>query len=337
MKVERRSFWVSFLVMLAIVFGLSTHSQAETRFGFYCIAPPASPVIKVMEILKKDLAEDSDGEIAVDLYPSGQLGPESAGLNKLKIGAVKTAAITGVAISKMEPKANALMLPFVFDNWAEVKDFCQYSQGDYLNDIEKSLDKKGLKLLGVGSYGFFNMLATEQFLTSPEDFKGVKIRVYPTKILIDLYKALGASPTPISFPEIYTALQQGVIEATDGTLDSAYASKQYEVAKYLTRTKHLHGFFLYLANKSWFEGLPQEIQTQLETKFREYALMEIEKSESFADKMLKLFKEKGVETKALKPEQRQELKEATREVHTKYSKKIGNDLVDKFYSEMDFQ
>ena len=306
----------------------------EVKMGFYSIAPPFSPVNTSMDKMKASLAEKSGGRIKMDLYPSGQLGPESAGLNKLKFGAVQAAAITGVAISTMEPKANVLMMPFVFETWEDVEKF---ANGKVIAEIGESLNKKGLKLMGIGSYGFFNTLSVKKPLIKPEDFKGVKIRVYPTPVLVDLYKILGASPTPVSFPEIYTALQQGVIEATDGTLDSSNASKQYEVAKHLSRTNHIHGWFLYLVNKKWFNGLSKEDQALVADNFKEYAKVAREESRKYDDKILKSYQEKGVEIRTLTDDERAVLRKQTAPIHEKYRNKIGPKFMDEFYEELDYQ
>lgn len=332
---KRLSLSMIALAMVIIAPGIgSVEAKDKTQMGLYCIAPPSSPVNTAMEKMNEYLKKKSDGTFEVRLFPSGQLGAESAGLNKLQMGAVEAGAITGVAISTIEPKANILMLPFVIQSWDDVE---KLANSKIMGEIGASLETKGLKLMGIGSYGFFNILSVKKPLVAPEDFSGVKIRVFPTPILIDLYKALNASPTPISFPEIYTALQQGVIEATDGTLDSSYASKQYEVAKYLTKSEHIHGWFLYLVNKKWFESLATDKQKMLQDSFRQFSAVAREESKNFDDKIFKIYDEEGVEIITLSDDQRSELMEATKQIHQTYGKSIGADFVDRFYEEMGFQ
>jgi TRAP-type transport system periplasmic protein len=343
-KPKMRRFWKMKKIILAVmaigmIMGITAISGPatageEVKMGFYSIAPPFSPLNTSMDKMKASLAEKSGGRIKMTLYPSGQLGPESAGLNKLKFGAVQAAGISGVAISTIEPKANVLMMPFVIETWEDVEKF---ANGKVMGEIGKSLEKKGFKLMGAGSYGFFNTLSKNKALVKPDDFKGVKIRVYPAPVLVDLYKILGASPTPISFPEIYTALQQGVIEATDGTLDSSDASKQYEVAKYLSRTNHIHGWFLYMVNKKWFEGLSREDQALIAESFKEYVKVEREEIQKVAEKILKSYKEKGVEIRELTDDERAVLRKKTAPIHEKYRGKIGPQLMDEFYAELDYQ
>ncbi len=333
----KKSFWVVTVIMLALIslIGIQNASAGDKiQMGLYSIAPPFSPINKAMEMMNTFLQEEGKGAIEVQLYPSGQLGAESAGLNKLQIGAVQAGAITGVAISTIEPKANILMMPFVIKNWEDVE---KLANSEMMKEIGLSLEKKGLKLMGIGSYGFFNILSVKKPLVKPEDFPGVKIRVFPTPVLVDLYKMLGASPTPIAFPEIYTALQQGVIEATDGTLDSSHASKQYEVAKHLTKTEHIHGWFLYLVNKAWFEGLSADNQKLLQDAFAKYSAVARTESKNYDDKIFKIYEDAGVEIITLEEDQRNALKEIALPIHDKYRSVIGEDFLDRFYKEMNFE
>lgn len=325
---------VASILMVMGVFMPGTDANAKTTVKYYCIAPPFSPVNTSMEQMKAHLEKESGGEIEMALFPSGQLGPESAGLNNLKIGAVQAAAITGVAISVMEPKANMLMLPYVFKSWDDVEAF---ATGPVMAELGKSLEGKGLKLMGVGGYGFFNILSTKKLLTDLGDYAGVKIRVYPTPILVDLYKTLGAAPTPIAFPEIYTGLQQGVIDATDGTLDSSNASKQYEVAKFLTKTDHLYGWFLYLVNKPWYDKLDAKQQKLLADGFKTYAAVARKETKAFDVKVMKDYTEKGVKILELPEAKRNEFLKATYVIHEKYKDTIGDDLLERFYKELNFK
>ena len=334
---KRNSVLVSISICIAMVlyaFMPCAEAGPKSTMKYYCIAPPFSPINVAMEQMKTHIEKLSSGELNMELYPSGQLGPESAGLNNLKMGAVQAAAITGVAISVLEPKANMLMLPYVFNSWEDVESF---SKGAVMAEIGQSLEKKGLKLMGVGGYGFFNILSTKKMMVDVDDYNGVKIRVYPTPILVDLYKTLGASPTPIAFPEIYTGLQQGVIEATDGTSDSAYASKQYEVAKFLTRTEHIYGWFLLLVNKRWYDKQDAKSQNLLTEAFQTYAAVAREETKKTDLKLLDTFAENGVEIIRLPQDKRRTIMKATYPIHEKYKDSIGAELLDRFYKELDFK
>ncbi len=333
----KRMILVAMAICLFFAIGAESsivNAGEKCTLGFFSIQPPFIPISRSMEKLKKYLEEESNGNVEMNLFLGAQLGSESAGLNKLKIGTVQTANLSGVAISTIEPKANVLMMPFVFNTWDDVEKF---ANGPIMEEIGASLEKKGLKLMGVANYGFFKILSVDKFVASKEDLKGVKIRVYPTPIMVDLYETLGASPTPIAFPEIYTALQQGVIDATDCSLDSSYASKQYEVAKYLTMTNHIHGWFVLVANKKWFDSLSEDIQKLVSEGFKKYALDARRAAKEYDENILNIYKEAGVKVKFLTDEERQEFKKATETIHKKYQSKIGVDFMQKFYKETDYK
>lgn len=326
------------VISICLIFMMGTavptvHAGEKCTIGFYSIQPPFIPISRSMAKLKKFLEKESNGNVEMNLFLGGQLGSESAGLNKVKIGTVQTGNFSAVAISTIEPKANVLLMPFVFNTWDDVEKF---AGGPVMEEIGKSLEKKGLKLMGVANFGFYKILSVDKLVASKEDLKGVKIRVYPTPILVDFYKTLGASPTPISFPEVYTALQQGVIDATDCSLDSSYASKQYEVAKYLTMTNHIHGWFVLVANKRWFDKLPEETQKLVSEGFRKYAIDARKSAKEYDEKILKIYKEAGLKIKVLTDEERQAFKDATAPIHKKYKSKIGVDFMEKFYKETNY-
>jgi len=307
--------------------------ESQYKIKFYSIAAPWAPVNVAAKKLSDYLKKRSEGKVELVMFTAGQLGAESAAMNQLQLGTLQTAAITGVAISTIEPKANVFMLPFVFNNYDDVKKF---ARSDLILELDRSLQKKNLRIMGVTTYGFFNILSTKKFIIAPDDFKGIKIRVYPTPILTDMYKLLGACPTPVAFTEVYTALQQGVVEATDGTFDSAYASKQYEVAKYLTMTKHVVGWFLYLANKQWFDSLPEEIKRILSEGFELYSEVATNESENFERETAELFKKKGVKIKELSKSEREVLSKALYPLHEKYRSRIGGDFLKRFYEATGF-
>ncbi len=331
-----RRMVVAIAVMTIVLGGfVSSGWAADTiNMGFYSIAPSFAPPVAAIEKMKETLEKETNGAIQMKLYPAGQLGPESAGLNAIKIGTVQTASFSSVSISTVAPEANALMMPFVLNTWEDVE---KIVHGPSMAKIGQTLESKGFKLLGVGSYGFFTVLSKKGLINSLNDMKGLKIRVYPTPVLVDLYKLLGASPTPLAFPEIFTGLQQGVIEATDGTLDSSHASKQYEVAKFLTETNHLHGFHFYVANKAWFSKLAPEMQELIARRFKEYIDLELKMSREYEDQIREIYKKEGVQFKTLSDKEREDFKASTRPIHDQFRSSIGEAFMTQFYSETGYK
>ena len=322
------------MIIALSVFIQKADAKAKYTIKHYCVAPPVSSVNTSMEKMSKFLKEESGGNLEMKIFPSGQLGPESQGLNSLKIGAVQSAAITAGTLSLLEPKANIMMLPYAFKTF---NDLVTFSKSETLSKIGESLETKGIKLMGVGGYGFFNILSTKKHLTEVNEFKGLKIRVLPTPILVEFYKTLGAVPTPIAFPEVYTGLQQGVIGATDATLESSWGGKQYEVATYLTRTDHLYGWWLYLVNKAWYDKLPVKTQKLVSKGFTDYTATALNETKKFKSMVLKFYTEKKINMIQLSDEERNALRKKTYGIHEKYKDAIGPDLMNLFYKELNFK
>jgi tripartite ATP-independent transporter DctP family solute receptor len=313
-----------------LIVALPRYSQAEAKYTikYYSVAPPFTPANVVVQQLKEELSKKTKGDVDINLFLGGQLGAENVGLNQIQMGAVQTGVIAGTVVSVIEPKVNAWLLPFMFKDMGDVEKLLSSPAAD---EVAKSLEKKGLKLLGLTTYGFFNLMHKNKSIMNVEDFKGLKLRVIPVPILVDVYKTLGASPTPIAFPEVYTALQQGVVDGTDASYDTANASKQYEIAKYFVLSNHIHGTFFYLANKKWFDGLPKNIQVLLTDGFRKAAKDCINIYAKNDAELKAKFEKAGVTIKQLPDANREALKKATYPVHEKYRGSIGSDYLELVY------
>lgn len=319
---------VILFVLLIVVMPRCCIAQAKHTIKYYSVAPPVTPANVVVQKLKEDLSKQSKGEVEINLFLGGQLGAENVGLNQIQMGAVQTGVIAGTVVSVIEPKVNAWLLPFIFRDMGDVEKLIASPAAE---EIAISLEKKGLKLLGLTTYGFFNLMHKNKFIMNVEDFKGLKLRVIPVPILVDIYKTLGASPTPVAFPEVYTALQQGVVDGTDASYDTANASKQYEIAKYFVLSNHIHGTFFYLANKKWFDGLPKSIQAMLTEGFKKAAKDCIAIYAKNDAELKAKFEKAGVVIKPLPNTNREALKKATYPVHEKYRSSIGPDYLELVY------
>ena len=192
-------------------------------------------VHKAMLFMAQRLEELSNGEMTMDIYPSGQLGSEREVIELLQIGSL---AMTKVSVSPLEgfvPDMKIFNLPYLFrdhQHFLRVLD----------SPIGKQLLEAPLKagLLGLGYYdaGSRSFYTTERPVQTPQDLKGLKIRVQESQTAMQMVSSLGGSPTPVSWGELYTALQQGVVEGAENNPPSYYLSHHYEVAPYYTLDEH---------------------------------------------------------------------------------------------------
>jgi len=173
----------------------------------------------------------SDGTLNVEIYPNGQLGDDKEVLELLKEGAVAFAnGIPAAKMTSFSPEMEVLNLPFLFQSPEEMG---KMLSGDVGKKLLDSLEKYGFKGLAWHSWLFRYPISSVP-LKKPEDFKGLRIRVMGIPIAIDAYKALGASPTPIPFGELYTSLQTGVVDACENDIVTLYTQRFYEVTKYIS-------------------------------------------------------------------------------------------------------
>ena len=192
-------------------------------------------VHKAMVRMGEVLKEKSDGTMQVEIYPSQQLGTERECLELLQIGSLDMTKVSSGVMENFAPKMKFFGLPFLFRDKAHSFEILDGPIGkELLNDGEKYW-LKGLGYYDAGSRSFYTK---ETPINNPEGLSGLKIRVMESVTAVDMVRALGGSPTPISWGELYTALQQGVVDGAENNPPSFYLSKHYEVCKYYSLDEH---------------------------------------------------------------------------------------------------
>ncbi len=191
-------------------------------------------VHKAMVFMADRLKEKSKGQLEIKIYPNQQLGSERELVELLQIGSVGMTKVSTATMENFAPNFRVLGLPYLFKNGEHMFRVLEGSVGKDL--LESSRDKR---LLGLAFYdsGDRNFYAKTPIKT-PDDLIGKKIRVMPSKTAIDMVESLGGSATPISWGELYTALQQGIVDGAENNLPSFYLNRHYEVCKYFTMDGH---------------------------------------------------------------------------------------------------
>ena len=217
-------------------------------------------VHKAMVKMGEDLEKLSDGKLKLEIYPSQQLGTERQCLELLQIGSLDMTKVSVGVLENFAPKMKVLGLPFLFRGREHAFEVLDGPIGQQLlNDGEKYW-LKGLGYYDAGSRSFYTK---EKPVNTPEDLKGQKIRVMESVTAMDMVRGLGGSPTPISWGELYTALQQGVVDGAENNPPSFYLSRHYEVCKYYTLDEHTILPDVLLAGTQTWEKLTQEEQAWL--------------------------------------------------------------------------
>jgi len=193
------------------------------------------PVHKAMELMGEELQKKSDGKLKLEIYPSQQLGSERQCLELLQIGSLGMTKVSAAVMENFAPDMKVFGLPFLFKNKAHRFKVLDGKIGKELLDGGTKYWLKGLGYYDAGSRSFYTK---EKQINSPSDLKGMKIRVMESATAMNMVKKLGGSPTPISAGELYTALQQGVVDGAENNPPTFYLSRQYEVCKYYSLDEH---------------------------------------------------------------------------------------------------
>jgi tripartite ATP-independent transporter DctP family solute receptor len=190
------------------------------------------------EELAKAMNEKSGGRIQATVYPSGQLGTLRTMTEALQLGTLEMSTQSPGGLASFWAPMGVLELPYMFNNNQEVYEILDGPIGQELN--EKFLAKTGVRILAYWMNLERDTTNNIRPITKPEDFKGIKLRVPETKTVVDTIRVLGGNPTPMAFGELYTALSQGTVDGQENPPSIIYASKLYEVQKYLSMTRHVY-------------------------------------------------------------------------------------------------
>lgn len=222
------------LVVSILFLGCSIDNKTKTlRLGHGLDV--SHSVHKAMVKMGEDLFERSGGKLKLQIYPSQQLGTERECLELLQIGSMDMTKVSVGVLENFAPKMKVLGLPFLFRDREHSFTVLDGPIGQSLLNEGEQYWLKGLGYYDAGSRSFYTM---NKPVLEPADLEGQKIRVMESATAVNMVKALGGSPTPISWGELYTSLQQGVVDGAENNPPSFYLSRHYEVCKYYSLDEH---------------------------------------------------------------------------------------------------
>lgn len=248
--------------ILPVLFLLSCADLSDTTFLKLAHGLDAThPVHKGMVYMQEKVKEKSGGKLQIEIYPSQQLGTERQALELLQIGSLAMTKTSGAVMENFAPKIKCLSLPYMFRDREHV-----YKVQDGKVGKELLLESEKYRLRGLGYFdaGQRSFYTKEKSIMKPEDLTGLKIRVQESVMAMNLVRSLGGAPTPISWGELYTALQQGVVDGAENNPPSFVSSRHYEICKYYSLNEHTAvPDILVIGTTAWNRLTPQE-QTWLQ-------------------------------------------------------------------------
>jgi TRAP-type transport system periplasmic protein len=288
LRASRRGFLGASLALLPAI-GLIKTAAAAAQFEFKCGSTNAldhPATIRVTQMWAA-IERESGGRIHTHFFPNGQLGGEAGIFTQLRAGAVQFQLIGAGNLASVVPEVNICSVGFAFNSVAEG---FRVLDGTFGRTLRTEIAAKGLQALETTyDSGMYDISSSSHPVRIPDDLRGFKIRVPESRIMVDLFKELGASPTPLSPPEVYTALQTKLIDGTCAPLVTIQASRWYEVQKYIGLSNHGMSPNWLLANGAAWQSLPPDLQAIVERNNTKYALLERRDAklgtEALADKM----------------------------------------------------
>lgn len=250
------------------------------------------PVHQAMVFLGMRLEEKSGGTIKVKVYPNQQLGTERELLELLQIGSLGMTKVSTASLEAFSPEISVLGLPFLFRDDAHI---AQVLQGQIGKELLLSAEKywlRGLCFYDAGKRSFYSKTKP---IESPADLKGLKIRVMESKSAINMIRGMGGSPTPVSYGELYTALQQGIVDAAENNPPSFYNSRHYEVCKFYSIDEHTAIPDMVLISTKVWASLSAEEQRWIQEAADESALYQAELWKKSVEESLREVEKAGVQ------------------------------------------
>ena len=318
MKMTRILFVLLVLAAMPVA-----QSADQIIIKFSHVVANDTPKGKAAEKFKQLAEKYTGGRVKVELYPNSQLYKDREEMEALQRGAVQMLA---PSVSKFGPlgvrEFELFDLPYLIPN-AETVD--RVTDGDIGRNLFAKLEPKGLKGLAYWDNGFKQFSANRP-LRKPEDFRGLKMRIQSSKVLEAMMRELGALAQVMAFSEVYSALQQKVVDGTENPLSNLYTQKMYEVQSNLTISDHGCLVYAVITNRKFWEGLPADIRTQLEKAMAEATRYERDIAKKENDDALAAVKASGKsEVYVLSEAERRLWKEALLPVQAKFEGVVGKD------------
>ncbi|MFA6360995.1 MAG: TRAP transporter substrate-binding protein [Dysgonamonadaceae bacterium] len=226
-------------IFLASLFFLAmtscSNTSEETKLKLAHGLAVDHPVHKAMEFMAKRASELSEGKLIIDIYPSEQLGSEQQLIELIQIGSLDITKVSAASMQSFAEDYKVFGLPYIFRSKEHFFSVIDGEIGDDLLLSTKDKWIRGLCYYDAGSRSFYTK---DKPITHPDDLAGLKIRVQPSKTAVEMLRVMGGSATPISWGELYTALQSGVVDGAENNPPSLYSSHHFEVCKFYSLDEH---------------------------------------------------------------------------------------------------
>ena len=270
------------------------------------------------------VAERSDGNIVIDVFPNDTLagGNSTKGVEYIAVGGSDLGAYATCVLANLEPKLSVATLPWSFTSYQQAREIIDTTGGEY---YAKMLAAKGITYLGSFHNGFRQLTNSKHPVTKPEDLKDLKIRVPGSAVYMGVFRALGASPTSMSWSEVFTSIQQGTIDGQENGCSVTKSAKMDEIQKYMTIWNYSYENDLFVANTQVWESLEENTRQLLQECATESCEWGRDRLEAEEDELIQGFRDSGMQVDVLTEEQLHAFKDAVADVSAELKAEYGEE------------
>ncbi|WP_170395875.1 TRAP transporter substrate-binding protein [Ruegeria arenilitoris] len=305
--------------------GLAFAASAETVIKVGHGAAEAFHMHRALLKFEELVEAGSNGEIDVQIFPSSQMGPDREMIEGVQTGVLEMAIPPSSFFAGWDPAFAVIELPYMYSS----KDIAfDVLDGDAGDDMLARVENQGLVGLGWLELGVRNVTNNVRPVATPADLEGVKLRTMKVPAHVATFETLGANPTPMNFGEVYSALQQGVIDGQENPLAIITSQRFYEVQKYLSTTGHVFAVYMPVISKPFFDSLSAEHQQLVRESMAAARDYQAELVASEDAEQLEQIRAAGVEVLELTAEQRQAFADKTESVRLQYRDEVGAEAYD---------
>ncbi len=313
------------LVLAAALALAGIASAQEKTIKFTTQNPKGHPLVMGMEKFAELVQAKSGGKIKVNLFPGGVLGGDAQVVSAMQGGTVEMASMNSGILASQVKDFELFDLPFIFANSKEAD---AVVDGPFGKKMHAKLEAKGLVGLTFWELGFRQITNSKRAITKVDDIAGLKLRVIPNAINLDWTKALGANPTPLAFPEVYSAMEQGAIDGQENPLSVIAANKFYEVQKYVTLTNHQYNPQSVLISKKFWDTLSAAEKKIISDAAAESTVYQRQQARDQANTALEAVKKGGMQVSELSPAELAKFREKMKPVVEKHGAASAESLAE---------
>lgn len=273
--------------------------------------PVSAGVKKFTELV----AAKSGGKMVVKEFPSNQLGSEQQQTSALQGGVQEMQSPATTSVATILPELGLIDFPFLMGNHAQAFALLDGPLGDALRE---KLKNSGLIALCFWDLGFRNVTNSKRPITKVEDLSGLKLRVIPNPVFIETFKAFGANPVPMAWPEVYTALETKAIDGHENAWTVIVSNKIYEVQKYVSGTNHVYGTNIILMSKKFWDRLSAEEQKIIQDSANEARTYQRQVSKAAADAAADELRKHGMQVNMVSDEERARMQAIAKPITDKF-------------------